>query len=161
MMNAHGEGAPGMPRSDEEKWWKNSELAQKLHLSDDQVQKLDKIAQDHHMQEIDLRADVERQDSALRFQMETDPPNQANILAQIDKVTLARANLEKSHVEMLLAIRHTLTTEQARMLRESQRHDGPPSPGFGPRDEGRGGPEGGPGGPPDGPPGPPPQSNSN
>jgi Spy/CpxP family protein refolding chaperone len=150
-----------MPPGGEGIWWKNPELAQKLHLSEDQIKKIDGIAQTHHLQEIDLRADLEKQDAILRSQMETDPPNEATILAQVDKVTAARANLEKSQMEMLLATRQILTAEQARMLRDLQRQFGPQH-GFGPPDAGPGGPpDGGQYGPPDGPQGPPPNGNGN
>jgi Spy/CpxP family protein refolding chaperone len=153
MMGSPEQGPPRMNRGGERKWWKDPELVQKLHISDDQVQKIDKIAQDHQIQEIDLRADLEKQNAILRSEMETDPPNEAQVFAQIDKVTQARANLEKSHVELLLAVRHVLTTEQAQKLRELQPHAGPPPNGFGPPEGGPGGPpEGGPGGPPNGPP---------
>ncbi len=69
-----------MHLSSERGWWKDPEVVQKLHLSDDQVRKLDKIDQDHQIQEIGLRADLEKQDAALRSQMETDPPDEAQVL---------------------------------------------------------------------------------
>jgi Spy/CpxP family protein refolding chaperone len=161
MMNPPAQGPRGAHPGAQWEWWKDSELVQKLHISDDQVQKIDKIAQDHQIHEIDLRADLEKQNAILRSQMETDPPDEARVLAQIDKVTHARANLEKSHVEMLLAVRQVLTTEQAQELRDLRRKGTPPAPGFG-RPEGGpgmppgGGPhEGGAGAPPSGPPEPP------
>jgi Spy/CpxP family protein refolding chaperone len=149
---------PGAQR----KWWKDPELVQKLHVRDDQIQKIEKIAQAHEISEIDLRADLEKQYAVLRFQIEADPPDKAQVLAQIDKVTQARARLEKSQVEMLLAVRRVLTTEQARMVRDLQRQAGPPGPGFGPPHGGpEGPPEGGRGEPPSGPPEPPPNSSAN
>ena len=162
MMNPPAGGPPGMHPGRDQGWWKDPEVVQKLHISDDQVWKLDKIAQDHQIQEIDLRADLEKQDAVLRLQMETDPPDEAQVLAQVDKVTQARAKLEKSHVEMLLATRRVLTAEQAKKLRDLRPKFAPPRPGFGPPDGGPGGPpEGGPGGPPSGPPPPPPNGNAN
>ena len=135
---------------------------QKLHVNDDQIRKLDKMAQDHQIQEIDLRADLEKQYAVLRFQMEADPPDEAQLLAQIDKVTQARAKLEKSRVEMLLATRRVLTAEQSQKLRDLRPMPAPPGQGFGPPDGGPGGPpEGGPGGPPGGPPAPPPNGDAN
>lgn len=158
IMNSPAQGPPGMRPGAEREWWKDPELVQKLHLSDDQIQKLDKIAQDHQIQEIDLHADLDKQNAVLRSQMEADPPDEAQVLAQIDKVTRARAKLEKSQVEMLLATRRVLTTEQAQKLRDLRGHAGPPAPGFGPPEGGPGGPpEGGPGGPPP----PPPNGNAN
>jgi len=162
MMKAPAEGCPGMHPGAESGWWRDPEVVQKLHLSDDQIQKLNKIDQDHQIQESDLRAELEKQDGILRLRMETDPPNEAQVLAQIDKVTQARANLEKSQVEMLLAVRGVLTVEQAHMLRDLWPRFAPPRPGFGPPDGGPGGPpEGGPGGPPSGPPVPRPDGNAN
>ena len=162
MMNPPAPGPPGMPPGAEIKWWKDPLLVQKLLITDDQIRKLEKIAQDHRLQEIDLRADLEKQDAVLRFQMEADQPDEAQLLAQIDKVTQARARLEKSHVEMLLATRRILTPEQAQKLRDLRPMLAPPRQGFGPPEGGPGGPrEGGPGGPPGGPPPPPPSGGGN
>jgi hypothetical protein len=143
------------------KWWKDPSLVQKLQISDDQVQKLEKIVQDQQIQEIDLRADLEKQYALLRFQMETDPPNEAQVLAQIDKVTQARVRLEKSRVERLLATRRVLTAEQARMLRDLRGKAPLPPPDFGlPEGGPEGPPEGGPGGLPGGPPDAPPNGSA-
>ncbi len=162
MMNPPPPGPPRMPVGAEIKWWKDPVLVQKLHVNDDQIRKLDKMAQDHQIQEIDLRADLEKQYAVLRFQMEADPPDEAQLLAQIDKVTQARAKLEKSRVEMLLATRRVLTAEQSQKLRDLRPMPAPPGQGFGPPDGGPGGPpEGGPGGPPGGPPAPPPNGDAN
>jgi len=161
MMNPPAEGPPRMLPGGERKWWEDPELVQKLHLSDDQIQKIRKITQAQQISQFDLRADLEKQETTLRFQMEAEPPDEAQVLTQIDKVTQARARLEKSQVEMLLAVRRVLTTEQAKLVRDMQRHAGPPAPGFGPPDGGpEGPPEGGHGAPPSGPPEPPPNGNA-
>jgi Spy/CpxP family protein refolding chaperone len=162
MINPPAEGPPGMPPGAEIKWWKDSALVQKLHISDNQVQKLEKIVHDQQIQEIDLRADLEKQYAVLRFQIEADPPNEAQVLAQIDKVTEARGRLEKSQVERLLAIRRVLTAEQAQKLRDLRPSPASPAPGFGPPEGGPGGPpEGGPGAPPEGTTAPPPSGDAN
>lgn len=158
MMNSPA-GPPRMHAGPERGWWKDPELVQKLHVSDDQILKIERITQDHQIQEIDLRADLEKQDALLRFQMETDSPDEARALAQIDKVAQARANLEKSHVQMMLAARRVLTAEQAQTLRDLRRKAAPPAPRFGP--PGGGPREGGAGAPPAAPTGPPPAGNPN
>jgi Spy/CpxP family protein refolding chaperone len=162
LMNPSAQGHSGMHPRAERDWWKDPEVVQKLHISDDQAQKLEKIAQDHQIQDVDLRADLEKQDSALRSKLQTDPPDEAQVFAQIDKVSQVRATLEKSHVEMLLAMRRILTAEQAQMLRDLRPNFAQPRPGFGPPDEGPGGPrEGRQGESPNGPPEPPPNSDAN
>jgi len=155
MMNPPAPGPPHMPRGAEIKWWKDPVLVQKLHVNDDQIRKLDEMAQDHQIQEIDLRADLEKQYAVLRFQMEADPPDEVQLLAQIDRVTQARAKREKSQVEMLLATRRVLTAEQAQKLRDLRPRLAPP--GGGPE----GPPEEVPGAPGGGPPEPPPNGGAN
>jgi Spy/CpxP family protein refolding chaperone len=130
-----------------EGWWKDPQIREKLQLSDEQRQKIEKIARDHQIQEIDLRADVEKQDAVLRTLMDSDSIDKAQVLAQVDKLSEARTRLEKSHVEMLLAIRKLLTAEQAKKLRDLV-----PPPQGGPQGRGFGPPEGAPGPPPGGPP---------
>jgi Spy/CpxP family protein refolding chaperone len=108
---------PGMGRGSMGKWWTNSALVQKLGLNDTQVQKIEKIFQDHRMQLIDLRAAVAKQEATLEPLVEAEHPNEAQVTAQIDKIAQARANLEKSNAQMLLAIRQVLTVDQWKQLR--------------------------------------------
>ncbi|MGB9103681.1 MAG: periplasmic heavy metal sensor [Terriglobales bacterium] len=120
---------PGMGRGPMGKWWTNSALVQKLGLNDTQVQKIEKIFQDHRMQLIDLRATVAKQEATMEPLVEAEHPNEAQVTAQIDKIAQARANLEKSNAQMLLAIRQVLTVDQWKQL-QNQRGIGR---GFGPR----------------------------
>ena len=53
--------------------------------------------------------------------MRDDQPNEAQILAQIDKVAQARAELEKANARFLLAIRGKLTPEQWKQMQELPR----------------------------------------
>jgi len=46
-----------------------------------------------------------------------DQPDEAKIIAQIDKVAQARAELEKADARMLLGIRRLLTPEQYNKLK--------------------------------------------
>ena len=89
-------------------------------------------------------------------------PTKLSCSHRLINVTQARAKLEKSQVEMLLATRRVLTPEQAQKLRDLRPLHVPPGQGFGPPEGGPGGhSEGGPGGPPDGPPAPPPSGGGN
>jgi periplasmic protein CpxP/Spy len=128
-----GPGGPGMGRGSMGKWWTNSALVQKLGLNDTQTQKIEKIFQDHRTQLIDLRANVEKAEAVLEPLVGAEHPNEAQVTAQIDKIAQARANLEKSNAQMLLAIRQVLTVDQWKQLR-SQPGMGrmPGRRGFGP-----------------------------
>ena len=146
-MMAPPEGGPAAPGGPGEgPWWKDPRVRQTLHLTEEQKQKIEKIDRDHQMQAIDLRAAVEKQDVALRTLLEADIVDNTQVLEAVDKLSQARAQLERSRMEMMLAIRHVLTADQTKRLRNL--------PGGGGRPRGPGGsepPEGGPPGPPNGP----------
>ncbi|WP_260703754.1 Spy/CpxP family protein refolding chaperone [Edaphobacter flagellatus] len=128
-------GPPGM-------WWKNPDLVQKLSITADQQKRMDDIFQQTRTQLIDLKSNVERQESLLEPMLAANPPDTNKVLAQIDQVASARAELEKAHARMLLSIRGVLSADQWAKLqaeRPARRRWAPgEAGGFGP---------GGPGGP--------------
>jgi Spy/CpxP family protein refolding chaperone len=127
---------PGMAPRGRGKWWKNSELMQKIGVKEDQVQSIEKIFQEHRVQLIDLHAALDKQEAILEPLIEADQPDEAQVLAQIDKVAQARAGLEKSNAQMLLAVRRVLTVDQWKKLQDQPgippfrgvRGFGPPAP---------------------------------
>ncbi len=66
----------------------------------------------HREKLIDLRASLQKAELALEPLVRDTQPNETKILAQIDKVAQARAELEKANAAFLLAIRGKLTAEQ-------------------------------------------------
>ena len=118
IVRRPGGPGPGMGLRGPGKWWKDSALMQKIGVSDEQVQRIEKIFQDHRLQLIDLHAALEKQEAILEPLIEADQPDEAQVIAQIDKVAQARANLEKSNAQMLLAIRRVLAVDQWKKLRD-------------------------------------------
>ena len=113
------------------KFWKDSALMQKIGVSEEQVKKIEKIFQDHRLQLIDLHADLEKQEAILEPLVDAEQPEEAEVVAQIDKVAQARANLEKADARMLLAIRRVLTFDQWKKLGEQlEVSPGPGGPYF-------------------------------
>jgi Spy/CpxP family protein refolding chaperone len=110
------------------RWWKNPEMVEKLGVTADQQKKMDDIFQQHRLKLIDVTAAVEREEVTLQPMMEADQPDEARIVAQIDKVAQARAELEKANARMLLGIRRVLTPDQWKKLQAET-----PRPGRGPR----------------------------
>jgi Spy/CpxP family protein refolding chaperone len=118
MARRLGDRGLGMGLQGPGKWWKNSALMQKIGVSDEQVQRIEEIFQNHRLQLIDLDAALQKQEAILEPLIEADQPEEAQVIAQIDKVAQARANLEKSNAQMLLAIRRVLTVDQWKKLRD-------------------------------------------
>jgi len=113
-----GDRGPSWIQRGAGKWWKDSDLMRRIGVSDEQVQKIEKIFQDHRLELIDLHASLEKQEAILEPLIEADQPDESQVIAQIDKVAQARANLEKSNAQMLLAIRRVLTVDQWKKLRD-------------------------------------------
>jgi periplasmic protein CpxP/Spy len=135
------------------RWWNDPQVVEKLNLTDDQRKSMDDVLQQHRENLIDLKANVEKAEVALEPLMSADQPNESAILAQIDRVAQARAELEKANARFLLALRAKLSPDQWKQLQavRSERRAGP----AGARNWRRGGP-GTPGAGPAGAPPPPP-----
>jgi len=112
-ISIHGDMPPG-------NWWKNSEIAQQLQITDQQRQQLEKAFVEHRMRLVDLHADVEKQEIKLQALMDADQPADAQVMAQMDHLLAARGNLEKEFTAMTLNFRHIVTPEQWRKLQSFQ-----------------------------------------
>jgi Spy/CpxP family protein refolding chaperone len=126
------------PQGDHGRWWNNPRMIERLKLTDEQRKAFDSILLEHRTKLIDLRASLEKAELNLEPMMREDQPNEAGILAQIDKVAQARAELEKANARFLLAIRGKLTPEQWKMLQADRMNRGDRG-GWGERGHGQNG----------------------
>ena len=113
------------------RFWNDPAIVSKLNLTDEQRKGFDQILQQHRSTLIDLHASLQKAELALEPLISSEQPDEGRILAQIDSVAAARAELEKANARFLLAIRAKLTPEQwkglqaARAERAQQFHDRP------------------------------------
>ncbi len=133
------------PHGDHGRWWNNPKLIEKLKLTDEQRKAMDDILQQHREKLIDLRAAVDKAELEMEPMVRADQPNESAVLAQIDKVAQARAELEKANARFLFALRAKLTPDQWKQVQdfrnnlgghEGMRHDRSPGdrrPGGGDR----------------------------
>ena len=126
------------------RWWNNPKLVERLKLTDEQRKSFDEILFQHRETLIDLRGTLEKAELELEPLIRNDQPNEGKILAQIDKVAQARAELEKANARYLLALRGKLTPEQWKQVQEfrahrEQEHHGEGRGGWGPGGQGSGG----------------------
>ena len=105
-------------------WWKNSEVVKELQLTDAQVKQIEQTFLDYRLKLIDLRADVERQETKLQPLLEADQPNEQQVSSQVDAVVAARGKLEKTNTMMMLAIRRVLSVDQWKKLQAIQHRRG-------------------------------------
>ena len=106
------------------RWWNDPAMIEKLNLNEDQRKNMDEILLGHREKLIDMHASVDKAELAMEPLMSADQPNEQQILAQIDKVAQARAELEKANARFLLAIRAKLTPDQWKQLQaaRAERH---------------------------------------
>lgn len=121
----HGFGRPPMERAFHDgqfgRWWENPKIATAIALTDDQKKKMDDIYQQYRLTLVDLHATLEKQEMQMRPLIEADQPDEGQVLAQIDKVAQARAELEKADARMLFEVRRQLTAEQWQKLKALHR----------------------------------------
>ena len=117
------------------RWWNNPELAQKLGLTADQQKKMEAVFEQSRPSLMDLSASVRKEESGMEPLLAADQPDEGKILAQIDRVAQARAELEKANGRMLLGLRRLLTADQWKTLQAEEPHvhyprfgQGPPRP---------------------------------
>lgn len=114
-------GPPPMERAFHDgrfgRWWNDARIAQQLNLTDQQKHQMQDIFLQHRLKLIDLNANLEKQETLLHPLIEADQPDETKILAQIDTIAQARADLEKANARMLFDLRKTLTADQWQKLK--------------------------------------------
>ena len=124
MERAFHLGPPG-------RWWNNPTFARDLGLSDDQQKKMEGIFEENRPKLTDMFGALRKEEANMEPLLSADQPDETKILAQIDRVAQARAELEKFNARMLLGMRRVLTQDQWKKLQaeDPRRHGGfgPPS----------------------------------
>jgi Spy/CpxP family protein refolding chaperone len=103
------EGQPGGP------------MAERMKLSDDQRNQIQKIRTDFQKQQISQRSKLETSRLELRELMRADNPDKAAIEKKINEVSQLGAQSRIGSFNQMLAIRKVLTPEQQKMMREGMR----------------------------------------
>jgi Spy/CpxP family protein refolding chaperone len=119
-----------MIRSEMGEWWKDSNIAKKLQLTDGQVTQLDQTFYDHKMKLVDYGAAMEKEDLNLQRLLDADVPNEGLVETQVDQVLTARGKLEREYTMMNLDLRKVLSIEQWRQLKSIREERGGPGERF-------------------------------
>lgn len=124
MERAFHLGPPG-------RWWNNPAFAKDLGLTDDQQKKMEAIFEENRPRLTDMFGALRKEEANMEPLLSSDQPDETKILAQIDRVAQARAELEKFNARMLLGMRRVLTQDQWKKLQaeDPRRHGhfgGPP-----------------------------------
>jgi Spy/CpxP family protein refolding chaperone len=102
----------------------------KLSLTSDQQKKMEAVYEQSRPSLMDLLATVRKEEMAMEPLLSADQPDEGKVLAQIDRLAAARAELEKANARMLLGLRRVLTQDQWKTLQADEPHGH--FPRFGP-----------------------------
>jgi len=107
---AFGQMPPG-------KWWRRLEVAQQLQLTEEQQSKLDAIARTAAPDLIDLKADMDKLNIALRNELDQQQLNRAAIKQLAQKLSDARSRRFERELMMFVDMRAVLNDAQWTRMR--------------------------------------------
>jgi Spy/CpxP family protein refolding chaperone len=99
------------------KWWRRPEIVRQLNLAEDQQNKLETIFRTAASDLIDLRGEVEKQNIALRGDLDQSQLERATIRHDAQKLSEARARLFERELTMLVDMRGVLNDSQWTRMR--------------------------------------------
>jgi len=108
------------------RWWDDRKFAESIGIQKEQRARMDSIVDANRTTLATLYRSLRKEEDALGPLVSAEQPDENRILAQIDRVAQARAELEKANARMLLGIRRELTLDQWHKL-ESHRGQQPPT----------------------------------
>ena len=106
-------------------WWKDSDIANQLHLTDQQKKDIDQAFYQYRLQLIDATAATEKLDMQLDQFMNADDLQEDKINQTLNQLVQARGQLTKIYAGMLISIRKVLQPEQWKSLQNLQAERGP------------------------------------
>ena len=99
------------------KWWRRPEIVSTLELSADQQDRLDTIYRASANDLIDLRGSVEKENIALRGELDQSQLNRAKIQQIAGRLNEARGHLFQRELAMLVEMRSVLNDQQWNRMR--------------------------------------------
>jgi hypothetical protein len=99
------------------KWWRRPEIVNRLELSADQQDRLDGIFRASASDLIDLRGAVEKENIALRGELDQPQLNRTNIQHIAGRLNEARGRLFQRELAMLVDMRAVLSDPQWNRMR--------------------------------------------
>src|SRR5882724_4106573 len=101
------------------KWWRRPEIVQQLNLAEEQQNRLEAIFRTAAADLIDLRGEVEKQNIALRGDLDQPQLERAAIRRDAQKLSDARGRLFDRELMMLVDMRAVLNDSQWQRMRNS------------------------------------------
>lgn len=100
------------------RWWDDKHFAKDLKLRPGQQQRMDSIFEDNRGALVSRYQALQQEESRMETLTHASAPDEPALFAQIDRVALAKAELEKVSTHYLLAIRKEMDPKQISRLED-------------------------------------------
>ncbi len=95
-------------------------MAEKLELTDDQIEKIKKLKLEHQLAMVDSRAAVRKAEISLKALMCGDNADQSKVFAAIDKLAALKADIKKATWKHRQQVKSILTDEQREKMKSQK-----------------------------------------
>ena len=106
-----------MPRG---QWWTDSQIVQKLALTEKQIQKISQIAREGQKEHVKSRANTEVVEIDMEAALSSKEFNADKLTSLINEFVKTRSESEKQRIMTLIKIRQVLTQDQYLKLKASR-----------------------------------------
>ena len=100
------------------KWWKDPRVAEKLNLSEDQVNQIERVFTAYKERIVILHRRFTEEDNKLKNALQNPHSTKEEILKITDDLEEVKASLSKLKIQMYLQVKEILTNEQIKTLHE-------------------------------------------
>jgi Spy/CpxP family protein refolding chaperone len=104
------------PQMPDGKWWKRPRIAERIGLTGEQSDQIEKIFRASRPRLIDLKADLEKKQLGLESALDDRAADRSDVEKRIDDVENARKDLQKERALMILDMKQVLSPEQWKRL---------------------------------------------
>ncbi len=113
---AEGPGRPGFQFGPPGRWWDDPSFAKSLKLRPEQQTRMDAIFEQNRAVLSTRLQNLQQAESRMQTIATAPEPDESALFAQIDRISQARADLEKANTHMLLQLRKEMDPDQIARL---------------------------------------------
>ncbi len=100
------------------RWWDDKHFAKDLKLRPDQQRRMDALFEENRASLLKRLGALEQEQNRMEALTHAKAPDQSGLFAQIDRVSQARAELEKANTHLLLQLRGEMDPDQIALLEQ-------------------------------------------
>jgi Spy/CpxP family protein refolding chaperone len=98
------------------RWWDDKHYVKTLHLRSDQQKRMDGLFDENRAVLVNRYQALQQEESKLEALSRAQTLDEATLFAQIDRVSAARADLEKANTHLMLQVRKEMDADQVTRL---------------------------------------------